>query len=361
MLAGFNRAAAHNPVLVTDRETRCRSLYPITTSQHVIMISLTQQRRLPHILLGALVALVMLLSRGTQSVAAQFGTSSSNATNLTDPAIDSNPLAPNWRPGIRNWGPIIGPIAADSGIDPDFVAAVINEESNGVPDGISRVGAVGLMGVMPTGPGLEWRPETDELLDPEVNLRWGVAILADIVRQSGGDIFAALAAYAGGWDQASKRVPREYAEAVLDNYARAVIARTGQDPDIAVRWTIAVSIQRGNIPPEPLLMGLEPLSDLQTYGEHLVYQYVGLDGRSYYVRGYAVPIAVVVPPQMAEPAGTFGLMDPQLMARQGLVDIAKVDKGNPRVVVACLPSISRLRGTTGTRWFAPADCPSWHR
>jgi len=278
-----------------------------------------------------------------------------------DPALLASPLSVAWPASIRRWGSLIGPMSLQAGLDPDFVAAVVNEESNGIPDGISRVGAVGLMGVMPSGPGLEWRPTTDELLEPAVNLDWGINILADIVRQSGGDVFAALAAYSGGWDQAGKRVPRAYAASVLDNYARAVLVRRGLDPSFALRWTIAVEIRRGNIPSEPLLMGVEPLSELQTYAKHLVYHYVDAAGRAFHVTGYAVPLAIVEPPRLAEPAGTYALLDPLLMARQGLLTIAKRDEQSARVVVACLPSISRLRGYASTRWYAPSDCPDWHR
>jgi hypothetical protein len=217
------------------------------------------------------------------------------------------------------------------------------------------------MGVMPVGPGLEWRPSTEELLDPEVNLRWGVGILTDIVQQSGGDIAAALAAYAGGWDQAQKRVPRQYAANILDNYARAVVTRSGLDPSIAARWTIAVEIQRGAIPSEALLFSEQPLAEWETVGEHLVYYGVDRDARTLYIRGYAVPLALLVSQVEVEPAGAYSMVDPQLMVRQGLVHVTKIEQGNPRIVLACLPSINRLRGIATTRWFAPSSCPDWHR
>lgn len=289
--------------------------------------------------------------------------SESTSSTTTDNEVQQvqNPISIVWQPSIRRWGDMIGILSQDAGVDPDLVAAVINEESNGISDGVSRVGAVGLMGVMPTGPGLEWRPSAEELLDPEVNLRWGVGILTDIIQQSGGDIAAALAAYAGGWDQTGKRVPRQYAANVLDNYARAVVTRSGLDPDIAARWTIAIEIQRGAIPTEPLLLAEEPLAEWDTFGEHLVYYGIDREGRTLYVRGYAVPLALVVPQRPPEPAGVYSLLDPQLMARQGLVHVAKVEQGNPRVVLACLPSINRLRGIATTRWFAPSSCPDWHR
>ena len=270
-------------------------------------------------------------------------------------------LSPYWRPSIQRWSEPIGIVAVDTGLDPDFIAAVVREESNGIPDGISRVGAVGLMGVMPTGPGLEWRPPEEELLDPTVNLRWGVAILAEVIRQSGGDVHAALAAYSGGWSVAGRGVPQAYAANVLDHYAQAVLERQGLDTELASQWTIAVEIPRGNIPSEPVLMGNEPLANFQLYAKHIIFADVDETGRSFNLIGYAVPVAITQPPYDSTRAGTFAIVDPQILVRQDVMELNKGDNGTPRVVLACLPSLNRLRGHLETRWYAPSDCPDWHR
>jgi hypothetical protein len=267
-------------------------------------------------------------------------------------------LSPVWQVSIQRWAEEIGVASATYRIDADLIAAVINSESNGIPDGVSRMGAVGLMGVMPSGPGMEWRPTTEALKDPAVNLNWGSAILADVIRQSGGDIYAALAAYAGGWLYANSRVPQEYAARVLNDYGRAVAARSGISPDIASQWTVAVEIRKGNIPVEPLLLGRRPLSGLRTYGEHLVYDYANDEGRAYFIKGYAVPLALVVPLEGdALPADS---LETPLLMRLGYEN-GKADRGPSRALMACLPSLNRLRGYVSTRWFAPTSCPSWHR
>jgi hypothetical protein len=222
------------------------------------------------------------------------------------------------------------------------------------------MGAVGLMGVMPTGPGLEWRPSPETLKDPEINLSWGVAILSEIVKQSGGDISAALAAHSGGWDQVDSRVPQEYSALVLDNYGRAIAARSNVSPDIAAQWTVATEIDRGHIPLERLILNEQPLSGLRTYGEHIIYQFSDGNGKAYYVKGFAVPLAVVVPLDTTQAMSGSDTVATQLMARLGLAE-AKISESNPDVIKACLPSLSRLRGRLATRWFAPSDCPSWHR
>jgi hypothetical protein len=280
-------------------------------------------------------------------------------TNLKGVSAPDQVLSPLWGITIRQWSAQIEKEAHASGLDPDFIAAVINAESNGKQDVVSRMGAVGLMGVMPSGPGLEWRPSPETLKDPEINLSWGVAILTEIIRQSGGDVAAALAAYSGGWDQASSRVPQAYAAQVLDNYGRAIAVRNNISPDIAAQWTVATEVDRGYIPLEGLIMSEQPLSGLHKYGEHVLYQYNDGSGRAFYVKGFAVPVALVVPEETQAMSGSDTVAT-QLMARLGLVE-AKISSSNPNVIRACLPSLTRLRGQLATRWYAPSDCPSWHR
>ena len=280
--------------------------------------------------------------------------------NLTESEANKSVLSPIWGATITQWSAHINSEAQMYGLDPDFIAAVIQAESNGNASGISRVGAVGLMGVMPTGPGLEWRPSPDTLTDPGINMSWGVAILAEIIHQSGGDIVAALAAYSGGWDQANSRVPQEYASQVLDFYGRAVAARENVSPDIATHWTVATEISRGNIPVDRLILNEVPLSGLRKYGEHIVYNHVDESGRAYYVKGFAVPLAVIVPLESTPATSSSDTVDPQLMARLGMGD-TKISSSNPRVLLSCLPSLSRLRGSLATRYYAPSACPSWHR
>lgn len=270
-------------------------------------------------------------------------------------------LSPYWDRNIDRWASQIGVVAHTYGLDADLIAAVVNAESNGIPDGVSHMGAVGLMGVMPTGPGMEWRPTTDELIDPTTNLTWGGAILADIIRQSGGDIFAALAAYNGGWVYAGSRVPQDYAAHVLNDYGRAVAVRSGVSPDIALQWTIAVEIRRGNIPPEPLLLYRRPFSSLRTYGEHVVYRFSDGEGQSYFVKGYAVPVSLVVPAEPGTVAfGSSDTLEMPLMVRLGLAE-DKPPRTDSELIKACLSSLSRLRGYMSTRWYTPMYCPDGQR
>ncbi len=81
-------------------------------------------------------------------------------------------------------------------LSPDLVMAVIQIESHFDRFAISRVGAQGLMQVMPF-----WRAEIgreqDNLTELQTNVRYGTAILAHYLEVSKGDLVDALARYNG--------------------------------------------------------------------------------------------------------------------------------------------------------------------
>ncbi len=81
-------------------------------------------------------------------------------------------------------------------LDPDLVLAVIQIESAFDRYAISRVGAQGLMQVMPF-----WRHEIgrpqDNLTEVTTNVRYGTAILAHYLQISGNDLVDALGRYNG--------------------------------------------------------------------------------------------------------------------------------------------------------------------
>jgi hypothetical protein len=272
-------------------------------------------------------------------------------------------LSSYWGPSIQRWSAQIGALAEIYGFHPDFIAAVIKHESDGEARAARHVGAVGLMGVMPTGPGVAWRPSSEELLLPAVNLRWGMTILSYVVQQSGGDLFTALAAYHGGWSRVNNRAPREYAARVLDSYGRALAVRSGLSPEMARRWTVAVEIRAGNVPTGGLLvLGNRPLVGLRKYAEHIVYAHPDPTGHAFYVRGYVVPLVLseLVSDELSVGSSNPFQLEAPLRARLGEKS-ARRAPGNPRVLLACLPSLSRLRGQVTTRWYAPTGCPAAER
>ena len=88
-------------------------------------------------------------------------------------------------------------------MDPALVAAIIEVESHFDPHAVSRVGAVGLMQIMPsTG---EWIADRlgvepyveDDLCDPAVNLRFGCYYLSYLA-STFDDLWQIIAAYNAG-------------------------------------------------------------------------------------------------------------------------------------------------------------------
>ena len=94
--------------------------------------------------------------------------------------------------------------STEAGLDPLLVAALIRQESSWQSRARSRVGAVGLMQVMPATGRLIARSlrvrgwHADKLYEPETNLRFGTWYLGQSLRQFGGDLTRALAAYNAG-------------------------------------------------------------------------------------------------------------------------------------------------------------------
>ncbi len=88
--------------------------------------------------------------------------------------------------------------ANHAGVDPELVLAVIHIESHFDQFAVSRVGAQGMMQVMPF-----WRREigreNDNLTDIETNLKYGCAILKHYIDREKGHIANALARYNGSY------------------------------------------------------------------------------------------------------------------------------------------------------------------
>jgi hypothetical protein len=185
-------------------------------------------RKLTRLLLVAWLSVATLVLPAGRSVVAESGTSL---------------LSPYWSSTISRWSELIAYHAGQRGLDPDLVAAIIYEESHGLPNQVSIVGAVGLMQVMPKETGFPWRPSASELLKPSINLAWGTRTFSQVVQQAEGSLNRALAAYNGGWEQENLRAPRIFSGKVLDHYARAIAARAGYNAQAMKAWTLVLDIQ----------------------------------------------------------------------------------------------------------------------
>jgi soluble lytic murein transglycosylase-like protein len=114
--------------------------------------------------------------------------------------------------------------AAANGLDPALVRAVIQAESNWKVDEVSPKGAKGLMQLMPEDCVAY---NVSDPFDPRQNLAAGTKQLADKLREQGGNLELALAAYNAGSGAVRhyKGVP-PYTETL--NYIRRVKALMGR-------------------------------------------------------------------------------------------------------------------------------------
>ncbi len=95
----------------------------------------------------------------------------------------------------RRFGPIITRAASRHKVDASLVKAVIMAESRYNPQAISKMGAKGLMQLMP---GTARALGVEDAFNPEHNINGGVKYLKQLLNQFGGDVKLALAAYNAG-------------------------------------------------------------------------------------------------------------------------------------------------------------------
>ncbi len=176
-----------------------------------------------------------------------------------DELSNSSGLSPYWRPVVSRWESIIVRYAERRGLDPDLVASVVWKESRGDPAAVGPTGAVGLMCVKP----FPWRPSAEELRNPWTNVAAGTRTLAQVIRDGRGDVFYALAAYNGGWDQVHLGCTRRYATDVLDHYVRAVAVDHGFPAD--GDWTVLLSVE--GLPDQSTVTVLGPGRKVARYTE----------------------------------------------------------------------------------------------
>jgi soluble lytic murein transglycosylase len=156
---------------------------------------------------------------------------------------------PDWYLRTRyplEYESIIRTSARERGLDPALVAAVVYAESRFDPNARSQAGAVGLMQVLPdTGRYIArktggTRFVVADLRDPEINVRYGSWLLAQLSERYGGQEDTALAAYHAGpsnvdaWQRAGRGIAfpetRAYVaevERVKRVYAKAYASELG--------------------------------------------------------------------------------------------------------------------------------------
>jgi soluble lytic murein transglycosylase-like protein len=121
---------------------------------------------------------------------------------------------------IRRYSPIIDSMSRTHNVEPALVHAVITAESGYNPGAVSRVGARGLMQLMPD---TARRFGVQNIMDPTENIQGGVRYLRELLTLFNGNKELAVAAYNAGENaviRAGNRVPN-YTETV--NYVPKVL------------------------------------------------------------------------------------------------------------------------------------------
>lgn len=147
----------------------------------------------------ALMSLAATVS--AQTLSAQFSYKRSDAGTVvisdqgqTAPSAPSGPAASGLRRGSE-FDAIIDGHARAQGLSPVLVRAVIEAESAFNPRAVSRVGAMGLMQLMP---GTAKDLGVVDAFDPSENIRGGTTYLRKLLDRFDNDVPLALAAYNAG-------------------------------------------------------------------------------------------------------------------------------------------------------------------
>jgi len=133
-----------------------------------------------------------------------------------------------------------------TGLDPALILAMIQNESAGKPDAVSRVGARGLMQLMPRTAedvarrhGIRYRGP-DDLLQPDLNVRLGTIYLASLRRMFHDDPYLYIAAYNAGPGRVQKWCAQCPGIPSREVIARAAFAETKSYVKLVLRaWEAA--------------------------------------------------------------------------------------------------------------------------
>ena len=205
-----------------------------------------RKRKSPWSLTGWEALILALLLAGVVFAAVQYGRAGASMRELE---AERQAARENYEQTVRDhqvrYRDLIEQYAADYGLNPAYVSAIIKQESSFDPKAVSKKGAMGLMQFMPNT--FDWvapncgisKSDTDAVFEPENAIKMGCYLLKYIIRQLGSDDPVLVAcAYHAGWgtvpswlqnystdgktlqvSQIPKADTRTYAGRVLNSYA----------------------------------------------------------------------------------------------------------------------------------------------
>lgn len=156
---------------------------------------------------------------------AKFGDLLTNPSTRVNAQIYTNAASAMQKPDYTQKSKIkelISRVSQKHGVDEKLVNALVNQESGFNPNAKSRVGAMGLMQLMPaTAKGLG----VTNPMDPEQNVEGGVKYLKSMLNRYNGNIILALAAYNAGPGAVDKydgvppyKETQNYVKSILSSY-----------------------------------------------------------------------------------------------------------------------------------------------
>lgn len=162
------------------------------------------------------------LSVQNKSAAKEFKNILDEKLNENTKTAENNIEKTTFKNSRENIENLIEKYAVKNNLDPDFIKAVVKQESGFNPDAKSKCGAMGLMQLMPqTAKGLG----VVDAFDPEQNIEGGVKYLKSMLNRFNNDPKLALAAYNAGPGAVQKygdippyRETQNYVKNIMSSY-----------------------------------------------------------------------------------------------------------------------------------------------